>query len=113
MEASVILLPSHQVGDILRLGSVGLLVSEMNLGDNNGNEMVRDDILQQIRDEVEPVPRQILAPLREDFKGLKDEYMAEPVENVSENGQSRYKGRLNGSREMMAILYPLNGMLSA
>ncbi|EWM26608.1 fha domain protein [Nannochloropsis gaditana] len=62
--------PKHtlRVGDILRLGSVGLLVSEMRTeADGGKSRTVSQEVLEQIREDVQTAPRQVLAPLRKDF----------------------------------------------
>lgn len=64
--------PRHtlKVGDILRLGSVGLLVSEVCPGpDAEGARVVSQEVLDQIREEIQTAPRQVLAPLRKEFEG--------------------------------------------
>ncbi len=64
--------PKHslKVGDILRLGSVGLLVSEVCPGPDAGaSQAVSQDVLEQIREEIQTAPRQVLAPLRKEFEG--------------------------------------------
>lgn len=65
--------PRHtlKVGDILRLGSVGLLVSEVCPGpDAEGAQVVSQEVLDQIREEIQTAPRQVLAPLRKEFEGV-------------------------------------------
>ena len=58
-----------KVGDILRLGSVGLLVSEIKTDASDGgkSQVVSQEVLDQIREEVHTAPRQVLAPLRKEF----------------------------------------------
>jgi len=58
-----------KVGDILRLGSVGLLVSEMKTDASDGgkSQVVSQEVLDQIREDVHTAPRQVLAPLRKEF----------------------------------------------
>ena len=84
--------PKHtlRVGDILRLGSVGLLVSEIcTEADGGRSQVVSQDVLDQIREDVHTAPRQVLAPLRKEFfDGSSDDDEDEDREEEEEGGLS-------------------------
>jgi len=73
-----------QVGDILRLGSVGFLVSEMHKGPLEAdNQVVSQDVLSHIREEIDTAPRQVLAPRRDELSGASDDEEGEGEEDAA------------------------------